>query len=257
VIVPYVAFSAATILALGADEIVMHPYSNLGPVDPQLHFYKQSPSGNVQQIQSSTEDFRNYLEFVRTDTGITDQNFLASALSSLTEEVGALIIGSAKRNQQLSLSLSSKMLQTHLKDQHLADNIAKTLNSSYYHHAYAVGRKEAKELGLKIVNPEPEIEGLMWKIWLDFCEDMKCEQPFDPILEIMADPSAKQFLTNSLTQNNAGTFHEIRLSLLNASVESIRRASVNNSTVIIFYWRNPDLSLNSNISQFSIGWTDL
>ncbi len=36
VLLPYVAYSAATILALGADEIVMHPYSNLGPVDPQL-----------------------------------------------------------------------------------------------------------------------------------------------------------------------------------------------------------------------------
>ena len=36
VLLPYVAYSAATILSLGADEIIMHPYSNLGPVDPQL-----------------------------------------------------------------------------------------------------------------------------------------------------------------------------------------------------------------------------
>ena len=36
VLLPYAAFSAATLLALGADEIVMHPFSNLGPVDPQL-----------------------------------------------------------------------------------------------------------------------------------------------------------------------------------------------------------------------------
>ena len=45
VIVPYVAFSAATILALGADEIVMHPYSNLGPVDPQLSVTKMNEIG--------------------------------------------------------------------------------------------------------------------------------------------------------------------------------------------------------------------
>ena len=40
VIVPYVAYSAATILALGADDIMMHPFSNLGPVDPQLTIAK-------------------------------------------------------------------------------------------------------------------------------------------------------------------------------------------------------------------------
>ena len=33
VLVPQDAFSAATLLALGADEIVMHPYGCLGPVD--------------------------------------------------------------------------------------------------------------------------------------------------------------------------------------------------------------------------------
>jgi len=35
VLVPQAAFSAATFLALGADEIVMHPNGNLGPIDGQ------------------------------------------------------------------------------------------------------------------------------------------------------------------------------------------------------------------------------
>jgi ClpP class serine protease len=36
VLVPQAAYSAATLLAMGADEIVMHPNGNLGPVDPQI-----------------------------------------------------------------------------------------------------------------------------------------------------------------------------------------------------------------------------
>jgi ClpP class serine protease len=36
VLVPQSAFSAATLLALGADEIVMHPNGHLGPVDMQV-----------------------------------------------------------------------------------------------------------------------------------------------------------------------------------------------------------------------------
>ena len=31
VLIPQAAFSAATLIALGADEIVMHPHGNLGP----------------------------------------------------------------------------------------------------------------------------------------------------------------------------------------------------------------------------------
>ena len=36
ILIPQGAYSAATLLALGADEILMHPNSNLGPVDPQI-----------------------------------------------------------------------------------------------------------------------------------------------------------------------------------------------------------------------------
>src|SRR5205807_10040554 len=36
VIVPYRAYSAATMLAIGADEIVMHPFGELGPIDPTV-----------------------------------------------------------------------------------------------------------------------------------------------------------------------------------------------------------------------------
>ena len=47
VLLPYVAYSAATILSLGADEIIMHPYSNLGPVDPQLTISRHADNGQA------------------------------------------------------------------------------------------------------------------------------------------------------------------------------------------------------------------
>ena|SRR5579862_6945291 len=36
VLIPYRAYSAASLIALGADEIVMHPFGELGPIDPTL-----------------------------------------------------------------------------------------------------------------------------------------------------------------------------------------------------------------------------
>ena len=191
VLVPFVAYSAATVLALGADDIIMHPYSNLGPVDPQLTVVK-ADKGQRMDLRFSSEDLRNYVDFVKDDIGITDQAQLMTAFTSLSNEVGALNIGSAKRSQQLMITLSERMLETHMKDHNKASAIAKQLNSSYYHHGYAVSRSEAKKIGLKIKEPNYELEDLLWKVWMDFSCEMKCDVPFDPISEIMENPESKK-----------------------------------------------------------------
>lgn len=93
VLLPYVAYSAATILSLGADEIIMHPYSNLGPVDPQLTVAHSNEHGIRENLQFGSEDLRNYVDFIRSDVGITDQQHLVSAIAPLLKDVGALPIG--------------------------------------------------------------------------------------------------------------------------------------------------------------------
>ena len=276
VIVLYVAFSAATILALGADEIVMHPYSNLGPVDPQLSVFKPNDNGALNQLQFGSEDIRNYIEFIRTDVGITDQAHLITAFNSLAADVGPLPIGSSKRSQQLSLSLSTKMLETHLEDKNKAAAIAEVLNVSYYHHGYAVSRKEAKEIGLNVISPGKDLEEIMWKIWLDFCSEMRCEEAFDPISEVMNNPTAKQLLSQipvvELPANMATQFGQnfgaqvlqgnplisqkstIETTCPMAAIESYRQAYAFNSCLNIAYWREINMTLSYNITAYSKGW---
>jgi len=275
VLVPYVAFSAATILALGADEIIMHPYSNLGPVDPQLSVVKLNGIGQQAPLKFSSEDIRNYIEFIRSDVGITDQQHLISAFNSLASEVGSLPIGSSKRSQQLSLSLSTKMLETHMGDKNKAANIARTLNTSYYHHGYAVGRKEAKSIGLNIIFPEKELEKLLWDIWLDFCSEMKCNQMFDPVSEILNDPIARQKLSNSLVvpfplntppdiiQNVMGQIamqqqvsqqSPIELTSLSAAIESTKLAYTISNRLNVAYWRDVNMAIALSVTLYSDGW---
>ena len=277
VIVPYVAYSAATILALGADEILMHPYSNLGPVDPQMLILKPNAFGQREQVQFSSEDIRNYIEFIRSDVGITDQAQLITAFNSLATDVGPINIGSSKRNQQLSLSLSTKMLETHLKDDKTkASSIAQALNIAYYHHGYAVGRKEAKEIGLNIIFPEKELEDIMWSIWLDFCDEMKCNQTFDPISEIMNDPNAKRILSqipmvvlpvntpahlgeniiNQMALQNVRVIQQapIELSQTIAVIESVQMAYILNNQLNVVYWRDAQMALSFNCTAYSNGW---
>jgi len=277
VLLPYVAYSAATVLALGADEIVMHPYSNLGPVDPQLTVSHKDDNGNRENIQFSSEDLVNYIEFVKQDVGITDQEHLVGSTLPLIKDVGSLAIGSAKRSQMLSLALSERMLGSHISDLNQVKNIAHALNSSYYHHGYAVGRREAKEIGLNIAEPNKEIEDIMWKIWADYEAEMKCTETFNPIKELMDDPETskiiktipivqvpanmpsdmQQAIFTQLAQNIKTELREpLRISSLVASIESRYSASAFYNDLSILYWRGIDANLAYNITAVPSGWVD-
>src|SRR6476661_5107076 len=50
VLIPYRAYSAATMLALGADEIVMHPFGEMGPIDPTVSNDFNPPGPDGKQI---------------------------------------------------------------------------------------------------------------------------------------------------------------------------------------------------------------
>src|SRR5258707_1577896 len=72
VLIPQSAYSAATLLAFGADEIVMHPNGHLGPVDMQI-----TTAGSGGQAKTfSTEDISAFLDFVRDVLKITDQEHI-------------------------------------------------------------------------------------------------------------------------------------------------------------------------------------
>ena len=274
VLLPYVAYSAATILSLGADEIVMHPYSNLGPIDPQLTAPHLTPSGTTEKLQFSTEDIANYIEFLKTDVKATKEQMM-TAIQPLLEQVGALNIGSSKRSQRLSFSLSEKMLGFHITEKKKIKEIAKALNSSYYHHGYAVGRLEARKMGLPVSFPDKDLEDLMWSVWLDYETEMKCNNGFDILNEILSDPKAttainsipvinvpanlpdaqKQTIYNNLARTvNITQQQTLNVRCMLASIESQYFAKVFYNELIIAYWRDINLNLKFNVTAKGTGW---
>jgi len=67
VIVPDAAMSAATLIALAADKILMGNHSNLGPIDPQ--FILQTPYGFFSiSAQSLIEEFERAKKEVKEDS---------------------------------------------------------------------------------------------------------------------------------------------------------------------------------------------
>ena len=277
VLLPYVAYSAATVFSLGADEIIMHPYSNLGPVDPQLSVSHRDDSGNQERLQFSSEDLVNYIDFLKKDVGLTDQQHLVSSVQPLIKDVGSLAIGSAKRGQMLSLALSERMLSSHISDQAKVKSISRALNSSYYHHGYAVGRKEAREIDLPIKEPDEEIESILWSIWLDYEAEMKCNETFNPINELLQDPNSANALKTIpivnmpanlppevqqaifkqiVAQIKSESREALKISSLIASIESTTMSKAFYNDLSILYWRDINANLSYNITTAPSGWID-
>jgi hypothetical protein len=198
VLIPQAAFSAATLIALGADEIVMHPHGNLGPTDVQMRVQKKQPSGEVETLTFGTEDLAAFLKYVKDAVGVSDQQHLKEAFLKFCDQVGTSAIGVAARSQQLGLLMGQKLLQLHMtgdSQKQKAKSISEKLTRDYFHHGYPVSRSEAKEIGLKVADSSPEVESLMWEIWSDLSEELELRIPFFAIGQLATDPNCAAFMT--------------------------------------------------------------
>lgn len=273
ILLPYTAYSAATLLAMGADKIIMHPFANLGPIDPQI--ISQQRDDKSKKETFGAEDIIHYLTFIKENVGITDQKELQRAFELLCNETGAIRIGIAKRSVQLSIFLGEKLLSMHMSDKNKVQAIVELLNKSFYHHGYPVGLKEAKELGLPIETPDEPLESLMWEVWLSVEQEMQCNRPFNPLEIILDDENLSNILSpvqqiqmpanlpprilaNVLQQ----TLQQIRIvsvppvdyETFNATLESIRCKSQFRTKLKISATRLPDMNINLNILPISQGW---
>ena len=73
----------------------MHPYANLGPVDPQLVIQKPNQPPEV----FGYEDMKKYIEFTK-DIGISDQDLIQRCFERLTNDVGTIKIGICKKGNR-------------------------------------------------------------------------------------------------------------------------------------------------------------
>jgi len=186
VMIPHRAFSAATLIAVGADEIIMHPMGMLGPVDPTVTnpFNPPDPRNPGKVLGISVEDVSSYISLIKEDVGIHHEDELVQAFNILASKVEPLALGNVKRFMAQSRMMSKKFLELHMdkvSDEHKISEIVENLTSKLYYHGHPINRKEAKELGLKISRTTEKIENLMWDLYLDYETEMLLETPFRPL----------------------------------------------------------------------------
>jgi hypothetical protein len=193
VLIPQSAYSAATLLALGADEIVMHPNGHLGPIDMQVTTFADG-----RRRQFSTEDIGAFLEFVKDNLSITDQRHLRRLFEITCKEMGTTGVGFTARTSKLAMTLADRLLGLHIKEDETGSKrkvMVERLSKHFYGHGYPVSRKEALEITTSVKKePDPVLEPLMWSVWLDLEEELKERQPFDAIFELCNSPEGAKLL---------------------------------------------------------------
>ena len=196
VLVPHLAYSAATLTALGADTVVMHPMGVLGPTDPTITTpYNPRDENNpgAAPLGIAVEDVASYFALVRDDVGIRHEDELVQALTSLTRKVHPLALGSVKRSTLQSRMLGKSLLQSRkhhdhvLSDQQIVE-VVERLTSQLYYHGHPINRNEARdEIGLPFVkDATAKEEPLLWELYEAFEEYMQLETPFNVLAESLA-----------------------------------------------------------------------
>jgi hypothetical protein len=205
VIVPNHAFSAATLTALGADKIIMHPMGALGPTDPKVtNEYNPKDPDSKQQLGISVEDVTAFIDLLRDDVGIRHEDELVLAFNNLADKVHPLALGNVKRSRSQSRQLACKLLALHMDakaDGHKIDEIVERLTSKSFYHGHPINRVEAKtELGLNIESTTKDIEEIIWKLYLEYEQEMLLNKPFKFVQDFIAafpniQPNQPQVLT--------------------------------------------------------------
>jgi hypothetical protein len=233
VLIPYRAYSAATLIALGADEIVMHPFGELGPIDPSVsnEFNPTDPGGR--RLAISVEDVKAYINFVKTTVGITHEDELVKTVEILANKVHPLALGNVERFLSQSRMMAKKILRTHMaaEDQHAISEIVETMASKLFFHGHPINRREAKEdLKLKVLSElTPELETAMWDLYLLYEDEFKNGEVFNPLGNLLALPDEQCAQIGIAPNGQPIRLPRIETDTVHAMVESGRLSSRHSS----------------------------
>ena len=236
VIVLNKSLSAGTLIALGADKIVMSEFSHLSPVDPA----QTRTDPNNKPVKIEVEDIISYIDFFKKKIGITEQSGLTEMTKEINKEVPPTVIGSVNRTHYLIRRLSKNLLQLQknkLADKRI-DEIVEYLTEKLYSHRHFINRNEAKKIigfGDVIEYSDKETKKTIMNIINYFNDLLQTKEAFDPI----------KFLSGK---------GEIDYLLPRALVYSSNIKYSFNSYYKITSIADPSGVQNLNINEFKGGW---
>ncbi len=241
VLIPYRAHSAATVIALGADEIVMTKKAELGPIDITMTSgpYNPTEKDSNSRLPISVEDVKGYFSLLE-EVGCGRPDEKMKGFELLTKNVHPLALGNVSRLLEETKLVALRLLSTRAEPFSEDENheIIKRISSEIYSHNHTINRTEAmKYIGLKQVkNAEDfEIDDELWALYKEYNKMFDLENPFNP---------EEYLISNNLEEH---TWNDLNL----ACIESSERVDTCKKSLTIRKIRQipPEITLNlSNVN---------
>ena len=186
VLIPYRAHSAATLIALGADEIVMTKKAELGPIDITIQSgpYNPKDDNSSQRFPISVEDVMGYFALLEK-IGCERPPEKLRGFEQLTQYIHPLALGNVNRLLEQTELVALRLLGTRAEpfSEEKNRDIVKRLSSEIYSHLHTISRTEARiHLGMdQVVDAEDlQIEDEMWALYKEYQGWFDFERPFNP-----------------------------------------------------------------------------
>ena len=189
VLIPIAAHSAATLIALGADEIVMTKIAQLSPIDPTVaNAFNPKDEKSKQPLGISVEDVTSFISLAKDKdkVDISDEKNITKVFEILANKVHPLALGNVKRSHAQIRLLARKLLGFHIKSDNTTISIEKVideLTERLYSHSHLIFRNEARDsigLGEVIKDADEEEEKLFWELYKDYEDEMMLKDFFEP-----------------------------------------------------------------------------
>lgn len=176
-LIPRHAKSAATLLSLGADAIIMNEHAELGPLDVQMYDPdREDVMSGLDEVQSlerleafalGAMDRMAMLLLQRTNKKVKNvlpfvSEFVTNLTKPMFEGIDVVRYTQMSRALKVAEEYGKRLLRQNYGP--AADEIARKLVENYPDHGFPIYPDEAAELGLKLQPPPSEIKSALEKI---------------------------------------------------------------------------------------------
>jgi hypothetical protein len=208
VIIPFKALSCFTLVALGANNIIMTRMGQLSPIDPSVSSplgpFAPIPGGPGQQVRIvpvNVEDVVNYLDLARKELGIKDEELLVRLYDRISQNVHPLVLGSVYRSREQIGFLARMLLERHMKDPEEIRKIIEVMTRGRFSHDYLIGRKEAKEiLKLPVIDIDTKLDEAIVKLYDQYDDLLQLSVPYHPEQILKDQPKAIGSLDRAIVE---------------------------------------------------------
>jgi len=176
VIIPDYAKSAATMIALGSDKILMGYLAELGPIDPQLR--TTLPYGPLIPAKSFLEG----LEMIRKK--VKEQGDPVQLYFPMLSQISPQILAMCQSAIEGSRKMAEKWLKQYMlrdKPEH-AEKVARWLSEGkrYKSHGKVIDFKEARDvlkLNVELIDPKSDLWSDIWELYCRSIAHLQQNQP--------------------------------------------------------------------------------